>query len=270
MILREQDAETLAAIGLTRTQARVYLALVRLGKAKARTVWKNSGVARQDIYRILTELQGKSLVERMVAVPAEFRAIPLQDGITVLLKHKAHELNEVVKKTEEIFERYRTNHQENATDKEGEFTLLITKAANHRRLHEAQISTKKSVDVIDSWESFKRSVAIHTESRRKCLERKVKFRCVTEKPEDGETIPRVIQTLMKNDCVELRHMPTRPRTAIRIDDGRQVTICIIKARYSLEAPSLFSDNPCVVSILQDYFELLWSNLAKDNPHCTLP
>lgn len=98
MIFHEEDAETLAAIGLTSTQAKVYLTLASLRQAKARTIYKNSGVPRQDIYRILTELEGKSLVEKIIAAPTEFRAIPLQDGLSVLLKHKAHEYKEIEKK----------------------------------------------------------------------------------------------------------------------------------------------------------------------------
>ena len=54
MTFDKRDAETLVAIGLTSTEAKVYLTLESLGKANAKTIWKNSGVARQDIYRILT------------------------------------------------------------------------------------------------------------------------------------------------------------------------------------------------------------------------
>jgi len=44
--------------GLTRSQAKVYLTLVRLGEdSKALTIFRFSNVARQDVYRILTELE---------------------------------------------------------------------------------------------------------------------------------------------------------------------------------------------------------------------
>jgi sugar-specific transcriptional regulator TrmB len=264
MAFLEQEVEALVAIGLTRTQAKVYLTLARMGKTNAKTIWKNSGVARQDIYRILTELQEKTLVEKIVAAPTEFRAIALRDGLSVLLKHKAYEYKEIEKKTKELLDGFITNHPENTTAKEGEIIMITTKDANLRRIHESLHNTKKSLDVIDSWESFKRAMVVYAESSRKGLKKKVKFRFITDKPEDGETVPKIIQTLKKNSGFELRHIPTRRGAPIRIEDGRQVTICIMKASYTPEAPSLFSDNPCLVAILQDYFELLWNNSTKDN------
>ena len=65
MATNEQDVENLVAIGLTITQAKVYLTLAHLGTAKAKAIWKDSEVARQDIYRVLSELEQKTLVEKI-------------------------------------------------------------------------------------------------------------------------------------------------------------------------------------------------------------
>jgi sugar-specific transcriptional regulator TrmB len=264
MTAQEEDIEDLAAIGLTRAQAKVYLALVSLRKANARTVWKNSGVARQEIYRLLTELQEKSLVEKIVAAPTEFRAVPMQDALATLLKRKVNECEEIEKKTRELLDRFRANHQENMTDEEGEFTLITTKDANVCRINEAAINVKKSVDIIDSWDSFNYAIVVYVEQIIKSAKRNVKFRFITDKPKDGETVPKFFQTWKKNGWAELRYIPTRPSASIRIEDGKQVTLCITAAEHTLEAPSLFSDNPCLVAVLQEYFDLKWSKATEDN------
>jgi hypothetical protein len=49
-----------------------------------------------------------------------------------------------------------------------------------------------------------------------------------------------------------------------IEDREQVTIGTIMARHMVEAPTLFSNNPCLVAILQDYFERVWSKATEDN------
>ncbi len=263
MTFSEQDIETLIAIGLTCKQAKVYLTLASLGKADAKTIWKKSGAARQDIYRILTELQEKSLVEKMLGAPTEFRAIPLPDGLSVLLKRKVDEYREIEQKTEKLLDRFRENHQENTSAKEYEFTMITTRDANLRRLRSAQINSEKSVDVIDSWDSFKRAIVVYTEQTIKGAKRNVKFRYITDKPKDGETEPKFLQTWTKNGWFELRHISTQPPASIRIEDRKQVTICVATARYTLEAASLFSDNPHLVAILQDYFELLWSKATNN-------
>lgn len=259
---QKEDVETLVAIGLASTQAKVYLALASLGTANARTIWKNSGVARQDIYRILAELQGRGLVEKVVAAPTEFRAIPLQDGLAVLMKHKAHEYKEIEKKTKELLDRFRTKYQENTPEKEYKFTLITTKDSNVRRINEAAINTKKSVDVIDSWNSFKYAIAAYAEQIMDGAKRNVKFRFITDKPKDGETLPRFFQTWKKNGWVELRYISTLPLTSMRIEDREKAVVCIIAARHTLEAPSLFLDNPYIVAILQEYFDLKWSTATE--------
>jgi sugar-specific transcriptional regulator TrmB len=57
MDLNDHDTEALIALGLNSTQAKVYLALLSLGQSKAQTIWKTSGVNRQDIYRTLNDLE---------------------------------------------------------------------------------------------------------------------------------------------------------------------------------------------------------------------
>ncbi|MGD0644656.1 MAG: helix-turn-helix domain-containing protein [Candidatus Bathyarchaeia archaeon] len=263
MTFDEQDVETLVAIGLTRTQAKVYLTLASLGKAKANTIWKNSGVARQDIYRILTELEGKSLVEKILGDPTEFRTVPLPNALSALLKRKTDEYKKIEKITEKFLDRFRANPQENTKTEEFEFAMISTRDANVRKMNKAAINTKKSVDVIDSWDSFQYSMA-YAELLIKGAKRKVKFRYITDKPKDGERVPKIFQTWEKKGWVELRHIPTQPTASVRIEDGEQVTLCITKSRHTMEAPSLFSNNPCLVAILQDYFEMLWSKATEDN------
>jgi sugar-specific transcriptional regulator TrmB len=52
------DTQVLMHLGLTNSQAKVYLALLRLGTDnKGTTIAKFADVLRQDVYRLLDELQ---------------------------------------------------------------------------------------------------------------------------------------------------------------------------------------------------------------------
>lgn len=142
--------------------------------------------------------------------------------------------------------------------------MITTKDSNLRILNKGDTNIKKSVNIIDSWESFKRSIVVYAEGVIKFAKKNVKLRYITDEPKDRETAPKILQTLKKKGWVELRHVPTKPLSSIRICDGKYVTLSIISGRTSLEEPSLFSDNPCIVAILQDYFELLWSKATEDS------
>jgi len=42
----------------------------------AASLFEVSGVARQDVYRVLLELQKLGIVEKIIATPNRFRALP--------------------------------------------------------------------------------------------------------------------------------------------------------------------------------------------------
>jgi sugar-specific transcriptional regulator TrmB len=95
--VQDEDVEALTSLGLTILQAKVYLALVKSGSSTIREISKTSDVARQDLYRITSELQKLGLVERVIANPTEFRAIELTGGISILLQ-RVHEKEAEIRK----------------------------------------------------------------------------------------------------------------------------------------------------------------------------
>ena len=69
--------------------------------------------------------------------------------------------------------------------------------------------------------------------------------------------------------MQVRFMPKEPLATIRIDDGKRVEISAT-AKYSRpeDTPTIYSDSPCVVAILQDYFERLWNEAIENNKRCS--
>ncbi|MFB3888399.1 MAG: helix-turn-helix domain-containing protein [Candidatus Bathyarchaeia archaeon] len=53
----EERIEVFMRLGLTMNQARVYLALARLGLTTAKRLSKDAQISRQDVYRVMSELQ---------------------------------------------------------------------------------------------------------------------------------------------------------------------------------------------------------------------
>ena len=87
----EKDSiNLLIQVGFTETQAKLYLTLINLGKTDAKTLSKQANVPRQATYRALGELQEKGLVEKIISLPQEYKAVPLQDGLAIMVKEKAN------------------------------------------------------------------------------------------------------------------------------------------------------------------------------------
>ena len=96
--IQDKDVETLTSLGLTVLQAKVYLALVKSGDLTIKEISKNADVARQDLYRITSELQKLGLVERLITIPTKFRAMELTHGISILLQLRREKEAEMEKK----------------------------------------------------------------------------------------------------------------------------------------------------------------------------
>ena len=79
--IKEDGVQVLIALGLTSTQSKAFLALCQLGKSSPKTISKESKIARQDIYRVLAELQELGLVKKAISRPVIFEAFPLKDAI---------------------------------------------------------------------------------------------------------------------------------------------------------------------------------------------
>jgi len=255
MLPREKDIEALAATGLTRTEAKVYLTCIRFERANARTIWKNSGVSRQDIYRVLAELQRKGLIEKIIAAPTEYRALPLKDGLIVLLKRKAQEYSMVEEKIRELLDRFKKDPEKKATSNEPDFIWTERGDASGHRLHKLIENTQTRIDLIDHWASFQRGFARCAELFMEISRRGVKLRFLIEKPENPKLMPKQIQTLKKKGALQIRFTYTRPPNTLTLADGKEVFFTTISTDDTAESPNLWSNNPCLLAILQEYFEL---------------
>lgn len=66
---------SLRAIGLTEYESRVYIALIELGRARAKEISDVTSIAYPKVYSVLAELKEKGFVEEELDRPRAFRAI---------------------------------------------------------------------------------------------------------------------------------------------------------------------------------------------------
>jgi sugar-specific transcriptional regulator TrmB len=244
-------------LGLTRAQATVYLALAALGQAKAKTVQERSRVARQDIYRILDELVKLSLVEKIIKTPNEFRSMPVPDGIAILLQRRQKENSETYEKAMRIVLRHKRNDVEAKLQKKDfQFILVPEGKTTVLRITKAMENAQTSHDSIVSWKKFLRLMADAQKFRLKdAMKRSVKIRIITEKPEDEKTLPKIVQTFQKDPCFKVRYLLAAPQAHIALFDRREVFINTSITAALTETPLLWSDNPSLVAVVQDYFDI---------------
>ena len=258
----DRDAQMLCAFGLTPNQAKVYLAVCRLGIAQVGRISKVSKVRREDIYRLLPSLEKLGLIEKVLGTPTKIRAIPVEDGLSLLVKQeedKTHKkMAELKAKKDEFMKVFKASSKAMVEEVEGaEFSLITEKAAI---INKATLFLKKlerEVDIISSRLQLTQMIGIYSELFKKALKKGVRFRVITEMPEDEDQIPRIIEErLSPGASFKLRYAESLPSHYMIVDNKEMMIATSTDAALG-ERPSLWTNNASLIEPLQIAFEDLW-------------
>jgi sugar-specific transcriptional regulator TrmB len=266
----QTEVQTLTDLGLTLVQARVYLALARYGVSKIALLAKASDVARPDVYRTLNKLYELGLVEKLVEVPAQFKALPIEEGIKVLLTKKHAEYERLKNETNNLLTSFKKRSILTDSDV-NQFVLVPQREAIINRIRQAIDNSKDTVDVVISWKRFVHGLGdIFLESAQKASDRNIKYRYIVEKApseEVGEVGNRLLTTY---PSFKARFLEIKPKTAFGLYDNRELFVIVDPDMDISASPALWTNNPSLIAIAQDYFEMLWQTATETLPTASKP
>jgi sugar-specific transcriptional regulator TrmB len=236
-------------------QAKVYLALVISGTSTGRIVAKVSKVASQDVYRLLTELQEKGLVEKVIAKPIRYKATQINEGIDILLENEKQKYVEKEKQGKKIFNNFNENKNQNMEQENVQFTV-ISQLALLLKMHEKMANAaKKSIDFFVPLKSSEKRFFHECSWLKRAMSRGVKIRAIIPKVNE-ETFAKNPKPLLKNRLFELRYLPeAHILFGMHIFDKQEVTVMVSEKPL----PSLWTNSPHVAELANAYFENLWSS-----------
>jgi sugar-specific transcriptional regulator TrmB len=246
-------------LGLTILEARIYLTLSKYKNLTTKELSELAKTSRPDTYRVLAKLQKKSLIEKIIAKPTQFRAIPMETGVAFLLERKQVEHEALETQSElllqAIKERPAPEPPEVITS---HFALIPQREPVVKKINEAIDNAEKSVDMYLSWKRFSLGItSTFAKSSHKAWERGVKFRIVVENPEETEDMELARQFCRKSPFCEIRFLPIPPKTVLGIYDQNHFFVIIDPKKGLFDSPALWSNNQSLLHVIQDYFEMLW-------------
>jgi sugar-specific transcriptional regulator TrmB len=260
--LSSEHVQTLTQLGLSRRQARVYLALLISGTSTAKAISKVSRVPRQDIYTVMPALEKMGLCEVAIAKPVMFRATPLRKGLELLMQCKSAEYEEIRVKTRNLLdglEHYNrgTRFQEDKT----EFFLLPAMHERVLMIEEAVSNARNAVDSFTTPKILRQALVSSKETLMKTLKRGVPFRFLVEDLKSEDLQLEIPKAVLKSPRFEVRYVTVPVPAAAVLIDKKEIffgtTIDFQKATY------LWSNNPYLVGIVQNYFETIWNYASKN-------
>jgi sugar-specific transcriptional regulator TrmB len=222
-MLHNKDTEALCALGLTASQAKVYLALAKLGEERIQTISQTIQIARQDIYRIMAELEQQCLVEKVIATPTRFKAIPVHEAVPLLLQRMQQRTLDAQKKATQFTERHHRKVPElKIQEEETKFVLVSEKTALSRKIKKSIDEAQISVDILCPRQraKFLRAMFDLSSTLKKAMERNVSIRWIINKPIEANARPIILEYISNSTLFELRYIPHKPTQTYGIYDRK--------------------------------------------------
>ena len=265
MSFKEHGEKILHEMGLTNSEAKLYVALVRMRAcATANTLSNSSNVARQDVYRILEELQNLGLVEKIIANPALFKAISIKEATSILVEKRREKTRALLEDTAELLGEFPEENSPTFQDNQ-QFVLIPKRDAIERRIEKAIKTTNAKILAISPWRELTQWMFKLNQSLRQAFERGVKVHWITESVTlDLSSSLELEQGFLRNPNFRLRTLPQRLEARFGVYDNMEVFIATTRQQNAAESPALWTNNPTIVHILTDYFEMKWNQAQEYN------
>ncbi len=95
-------------LGLTETEALVYLYLTKEGPKNVREVGEALKLYRQQLYRSLGKMQSKGIVKASQEYPARFSAVPFDKVLDIFIEVNIEEAKYLMQNKKELLSSWRS------------------------------------------------------------------------------------------------------------------------------------------------------------------
>jgi sugar-specific transcriptional regulator TrmB len=262
----EEEITVLAHLGLTVTQAKVFMALVISNASGIKEISEVSKVHRTDIYRIIEDLEKEGLVEREIATPSKFRAIPIDECVEMLFQKRNREDREMRKKAAKLIRSHREKTGVRGAERDESRSWVVPTGRVIEKIGQAIDRVNESIDVVLPWNRFSSGFStVFSDRIEKALSREVKLRFAVVIPGNGEYPVNQLDSKRNDAFCEIRFLKSSSYVVLGIYDQKEVSVAEFPDAKREKSHILWSTNKALVSMAKDYFEALWNKAAKELP-----
>lgn len=254
----EEDTQlqTLINMGLTHRQASVYLYLALSGVSSVNEISKGTNIARQHLYKIIEVLHKMGLVQKLLANPLQIKATSPEIGLSMLMEKKCIEHKKTIENAKGLIDDIKNVNVKSVLDqKTPEFALISgikPILAEIRALHD---KAQNTVDCLINWKGTLRAFEHATEQYLRLLDNGVKFRMIMDNPPEKNQFEKAIKPLIQHPGCQIKHVSSVPAFLL-IRDGKQILMSSSPTN-PMGTPYLQIHNEALVSLIQEYYELMW-------------
>ncbi|MGA2682580.1 MAG: TrmB family transcriptional regulator [Candidatus Bathyarchaeia archaeon] len=261
LTVSNEDIHVLRQLGLSSLEARVYIALTRTERATIKALSKSTDLARQHVYQVINDLLDIGIIEKIVAAPFEYSAIPIKDAIFIMLQRKQHEFLdmeiEIESAAKQLLERYEAASKIKRTMSQEKQTFVF----RNIRLHEvARVRVRDFSDCRSSIDLviLERNLESINEELGDALKKEVKIRMIIGNTERS-SFQFSLEDLITNPFFEAKVSLNQAIFPLAILDEKQAVIITSKPSDFPKASYLKTNNSHLMAIAKVYFEKQWTD-----------
>jgi sugar-specific transcriptional regulator TrmB len=257
----EENIKTLIDFGLTGVQARIYLSLLRIGTSPIKETANAAKVARPDVYRALATLLELGLVEKVIPTPAQYKPVPIIDGVCVLMSRRASETVELNRRVTNLVKSHERKSVEEFPNHKDQFILIPNPETLPLEIKKIAEKAQKNICAIYTWKKFLNFFMQNSEVAKEALRRNVAIQILTEDIGYSNFLNE-IQSLEKFPLFEIKFLHTPPRVGFTIFDGEEILLVTSPDLDYSDSPSLGSSNHSLIELAKAYFDNAWKKATK--------
>jgi sugar-specific transcriptional regulator TrmB len=262
VFIEEGDIHFLIDIGFTKTQAKLYLTLLKLEDADANTLSEKTNIARPEIYRTLNELQKKGLVEKEINVPYKFKATPIDLGLKILIDQRLQHCEDIREKTKKFLQNRRKVKNDMLPKQNFKLIMIQGRERLKQILKPQHDSAQRTIDILTTLPRWLQILHFSFENYEKALARGVRYRVILEAKKNEIRAHENIQALLKEKNFKLRLSESPLITNAAIFDDKEVVVNFFPSQPIAKSPIIWTNHPSFISMCQDHFNAIWRKVGK--------
>lgn len=260
----EELVGSVARFGLTDREARLYLALLRKGRASARELAHEAGIDRVLGYRMLDALRVRGVVEATAERPRRYAAVPPRALFERSLRERAAVLAQDETLAGTLAESLPLLVRE-LNDQAPRFQVLQGTPAIFAYLREMLRRAQEEVCAMVTHRALRGSVeyGLPVELPR-LLKGGGRFRLIVESdPRVRRLVQRFSGVSRRHPLAELRQLSPQPTRLTIVDRAEAMLFLVPEARSGqLEELAVWTDNPAFVLGQLHYFNVVWEGAGS--------
>ncbi len=258
MLCEDKDNKVLIKLGLTVLQSKLYLSLVRAGQSTIKSIAAKTQMDRAEVYRVVSELEKRGFVKRILTAPNEFSAIPIVDSVPNLIQKKKQEISDIETEAIGLLSRFKEEKNELSNSRDYMLSYVPKVEWENEKSKGTEIAyCVQTIDILSTMNRNQQANGVLQDEFIAAMARGVQIRVILDAPKRGLRLSNATNKLRQNALYIVRYTHNDFYAPLIIFDRKKVRIVTSGDVDFHKGSMLESNNPRLVALAQQYFDLLW-------------